>query len=1114
MSFFKNPLEGLAEYLSLQEKIKEKVFPLQAGGMSEAAKAYLITCLGGERPWKLVITHDENNAGRLYEGIGCFSPQVDLYPARDLLFFNADIRGNLILANRIQVWKHLGEERGGIVVATVDALMDKLEDFKTFHASSLTIHAADTLDLSELTKCLGDLGYERSFSVESPGQFSIRGGIIDIFPLTAELPVRIELWDEEIDSMRSFDPGSQRSVENLEQIRIYPAREKELGGVCSFLRYFDSKKSLIFVDEPSLVMDRARKLEEEYRLSAVGRMESGNFSPEEIPDIFSAGEILEDLREAPTVFMSSLDLRIKELGVKEFFSLDSRQSAQYQNSFEQLPADLQKYQSQKYRIALMSPSKTRAMRLAESFREDYGLNAFFSDSKEEAEILPGQILLFQGNLHTGFEFPSLKFIVISEGDIFGKRKKRTKKVREQTGDRVSALSELSPGDYVIHEDHGLGIYRGIEKIERDGITKDYVRIEYQGGASCYVPVSKLDRIQRYAAGEAVSPKLNKLGGTEWTKTKSRVKREIHEMAKELIALYAARLQGQGIVFGKDTVWQREFEEMFEFEETEDQLRAIEDTKRDMETGKVMDRLICGDVGYGKTEIAIRAAFKAVQEGYQVLYLVPTTILARQHYNTFIQRMKDYPVEIDCLSRFNTPKEQKKILEDLKRGMTDIVIGTHRLLSKDLVPKKLGMVIIDEEQRFGVGHKEKLKMLCENVDVLTLTATPIPRTLHMSLAGIRDLSILEEPPMDRKPIQTYVMEQNDEMIKEAIRREMGRGGQVYYVYNRVHSIGEVTAHIRSLAPEARVEYVHGRMAEKELDQKMIDFINGDTDVLVTTTIVETGLDIPNANTMIIHDADRLGLSQLYQLRGRVGRSNRTSYAFLLYRRGKLLSEVSQKRLKAIREFTELGSGIKIAMRDLEIRGAGDVLGARQHGHMQAVGYDLYVKLLNTAIRALKTGKPETEDIDTGVEVDMDAYIPDTYIPNEEQKLEIYKKIALIQSREDYGDMQDELMDRFGELAPPVANLLMVARIKAMAKKLYITDVTVNRLQIRLFMKKNAPIDTENLNGFLKEFGGNLTIRPGEGLWEYRDKQKVSRGDQIRQCMEILEKMTEQLLQKGA
>ena len=701
-----------------------------------------------------------------------------------------------------------------------------------------------------------------------------------------------------------------------------------------------------------------------------------------------------------------------------------------------------------------------------------GLNAFYSEDYDH-EVKPGEIMTGYGKIKKGYEYPMLKFVVISESDIFGGEKKKKKRKRIYEGEKIASFTDLNIGDYVVHESHGLGIYRGIEKIEVDKTEKDYIKIEYAGGGNLYILATQLEQIQKYAGAGAKKPKLNKLGGQEWNKTKSRVRGAVREIAEDLVKLYAVRQNEQGFAFGTDTVWQKEFEEMFPFEETEDQDLAIAATKADMESTKIMDRLICGDVGYGKTEIAIRAAFKAVQDGKQVAFLVPTTILAQQHYNNFVQRMKDFPVNIDLLCRFRSSAEQKKTIEKLKKGQVDIIIGTHRLLSKDVVYKDLGLLIIDEEQRFGVAHKEKIKQLKTNVDVLTLTATPIPRTLHMSLIGIRDMSVLEEPPMDRVPIQTYVMEYNEELVREAISRELARGGQAYFVYNRVREIADVATKIAELVPEANVAYAHGQMKETELENIMYRFINGEIDVLVSTTIIETGLDISNVNTMIIHDADNMGLSQLYQLRGRVGRSNRTAYAFLMYKRDKMLKEVAEKRLAAIKEYTELGSGFKIAMRDLEIRGAGSLLGERQHGHMEAVGYDLYCKMLNEAVKEAK-GITVEESFDTSIDIVIDAYIPMGYIPNELQKLDIYKRIADIETQEETEEMTEELIDRFGDPPKSVENLLYIAKIKSMAHRLYFTEVAQKGESVRFTLYEKARIDVAKIPELVAAYGQKVTF----------------------------------------
>ena len=1149
-----NPLLELQEYENLLQALQEGKGPFQASGCLDSQKVHLMYELGkgGGFPWTLVVTYDEQRAKEICDDFRNFTSNVWLYPAKDLLFYSADIHGNLMARQRIAVLRRLMEDEGGVVVAAIDGLMDHLLPLTYLKRQAITVETGQVIDLEVWREQLVGMGYERSAQVDAMGQFSIRGGIIDIFPLTEETPVRIELWDDEVDSIRSFDLESQRSIEQLERITLYPAAEvvlsrnqiasgirrlkeeeksyekalrdqgkreeagrirgiiedltQELEDGCwaggldayvkyffqdtvSFLDYFPAGDSVIFLDEPARLREKGETVEMEFRESMVHRLEKGYLLPGQTELLYPAAQVLARLQRPYSLFLTGLDQKLPGMKVNGRFSFEVKNVSSYQNSFELLIKDLTRWKKEGWRVVLLSASRTRASRLAGDLRE-YDLRAYCPDGEEaEQRVKPGEIMVIYGNLHRGFAYPLLKFVYITEGDMFGaEKKKRRRKKTNYQGKAVESFSELSIGDYVVHEEHGLGIYRGIEKVERDHVVKDYIKIEYGDGGNLYLPATRLESIQKYAGAEAKKPKLNKLGGGEWNKTKTRVRGAVQEIARDLVKLYAARQEQTGFQYGADTVWQREFEELFPYEETDDQLDAIEAVKHDMESPRIMDRLICGDVGYGKTEVALRAAFKAVQDSKQVVYLVPTTILAQQHYNTFVQRMKNFPVRVDMLSRFCTPAQQKKTLEDLRRGMVDIVIGTHRVLSKDLQFKDLGLLIVDEEQRFGVAHKEKIKHLKENVDVMTLTATPIPRTLHMSLAGIRDMSVLEEPPVDRTPIQTYVMEYNEEMVREAINRELARNGQVYYVYNRVTDIDEVAARIQALVPDAVVTFAHGQMREHELERIMADFINGEIDVLVSTTIIETGLDIPNANTMIIQDADRMGLSQLYQLRGRVGRSNRVSYAFLMYKRDKLLKEEAEKRLQAIREFTELGSGIKIAMRDLEIRGAGNVLGAEQHGHMEAVGYDLYCKMLNEAVRALKGQEKAEASYETSVECDIDAYIPSSYIKNEYQKLDIYKRISAIETEEEYMDMQDELMDRFGDIPRSVENLLKIARLRAAAHRAFVTEVFVNRQEVRLTMFPRAELKTEGIPELIGRYKGDLKLVPGETpVFHYIDRR---------------------------
>lgn len=1119
----------LEEYTELNEAFKHlnQGTSISVNGCVDSQKLHAIYYLGDGFTQKVIATFDEKRVKEICEDASFYDKEVVAFPAKDYVFMQADIRGRELTKERMKAYRKILEGRKFTLVTTVDAFMAPMLPLQKLAEYRIFISKDTILEEAAIATRLVTMGYEKTYQVQEPGQFSVRGGIIDIFDLTEENPYRIELWGDEVESIRSFDALSQRSIEEKEAIIIYPATELILTGqekldglkrieaqvksqcellkkndtpqlaatlrkqvdylkeqieefgvlanLDSYIHYFydetismcelfQPQDTLFVLDEPARLREHANAVEYEFVESMKQRINKGMILPKQAEVLYTSEECFSMLRRKIILAISMLDTKTTLLDLQYKFHVDARSINSYQNSFEALLEDLKKYKKNKYRVILLCPSKTRAMRLAEDLNAN-DCNAFYCEGKDRV-LTGGEIMVQYGHVCKGFEYPMLKLAVISETDIFGLKKGKKRKKKYYEGQKINSFTELNVGDYVVHESHGLGIYRGIEKIERDHVVKDYMKIEYKDGGNLYVLATGFDVIQKYASADAErTPKLNKLGTKEWTKTKSKVKGAVQEVAKDLVELYAKRQMKEGFVYGEDTVWQREFEELFPYEETLDQLEAIEATKRDMESKKVMDRLICGDVGYGKTEVAIRAAFKAVQEGKQVVYLVPTTILAQQHYDTFVQRMKDYPVRIELLSRFRSAKEQKEAITGLQKGLVDIIIGTHRVLSKDIVYKDLGLLIIDEEQRFGVSHKEKIKQMKENIDVLTLTATPIPRTLHMSLIGIRDMSILEEPPNDRMPIQTYVMEFNEEMVREAIHRELSRNGQVYYVYNRVHDIADITARIQALVPDAIVAFAHGQMKETELEHVMYDFINGEIDVLVSTTIIETGLDIPNVNTMIIHDSDQMGLSTLYQLRGRVGRSNRNAYAFLMYKRDKVLKEVAEKRLAAIREFTDLGSGFKIAMRDLEIRGAGNLLGRRQHGHLEAVGYDLYCKMLNDAVKQLK-GERSVEDINTLIDMDVDAFIPQSYIVNEYQKLDIYKRIATVETEEEKEDMKMELLDRFGQLPKSVDNLFRIALIKSMAHKLYITEIKGRKDGITFAMDLQAKIKAEKIPELVK------------------------------------------------
>ena len=1109
------PLAELADYEEIRKNRTKENGMIQISGCVNTQKIHLLSGIGSGCGYKLVVFSNEEKAKKAYEEYLLFGEETYLYPARDLLFYYADIKGKTLTNRRMEVLRAIAEkkkEEPVTVITTMDAFLDGIISPDEIQKNRIHITGEDTVDLTKLEQDLTALGYERESQIEAPGQFAVRGGIIDVFPLAEEMPVRIELWGDEIDSIRMFDAKSQRSIENISEITIYPASENCFGnnGLVSFLKYFPENETLLFYDEPHRLQETAETVEAEYTESLKNRADAGmKEEGEEELIVFQTKDIISEMNRYSGIGLTTLESKCGLFKVRSVYTVQAKGVNPYNNSFELLTRDLKRLKRNGYRVVLLSGSRTRAKRLAEDLR-DYDLSSFYSEDMQR-EVKPGEIMAAYGYASEGYEYPMLKFVVISESDIFG-RKKKKKKRKKYEGQRIQDFAELKPGDYVVHENHGIGVYKGIEKIEVEKIVKDYMKIVYAEGGVLYIPVAQMDLIQKYAGADAKKPRLNKLGTIQWGKTKSQVKKAVQIVAKDLVELYAVRQQSEGFVYGPDTVWQKEFEEMFPFEETDDQLQAIEDTKHDMESKKIMDRLICGDVGYGKTEIAIRAAFKAVQEGKQVVCLVPTTILAQQHYNTFVQRLKEFPVRIDLLCRFRSAAEQKKTIEDTKKGFVDILVGTHRVLSKDVVFKDLGLLIIDEEQRFGVTHKEKIKKLKENIDVLTLTATPIPRTLHMSLIGIRDMSVLEEAPNERMPIQTYVMEYNDEMVREAITRELARDGQVYYVYNRVNDIADVAGRIQSLVPDANVAFAHGQMKERELEDIMYDFINGDIDVLVSTTIIETGLDIPNANTMIIQDADRFGLSQLYQLRGRVGRSNRMAYAFLLYQRDKLLKEVAEKRLSAIREFTDLGSGIKIAMRDLEIRGAGNLLGEAQSGHMEAVGYDLYCKMLNEAVRQLKGG-PEAETFTTLIDLNVDAYIPEYYIKNEYQKLDIYKRIAAIESEEELEDMTEELIDRFGDIPKKVQQLLVIASLKSLAHSVYVTAIEQKGEEIRFTMYEKAKIDPSGIPKFLDSYKNDLIFRAEEPpyfLYCRKGRNKKSNTenvlDTVRRILEDLKKLT--------
>lgn len=1151
MNTFFDPVNNTAAVEQLNKELgKDGGRTVLISGCIDTQKVHISSAIASGYKYMLIVTSDEAKARKMCDDASFFNREAIYYPAKDAIFYSADVHGNQITGERLRcisrIINHSCTGEGVLtVVTTMDGIADRLIPVERFKEAVITLDYSSEIDTERLAKKLVSMGFVRTGMVEDKGQFAIRGGIIDIFSYTDEAPVRIELWDTEVDSIRMFDVESQRSIERLQSYSIFPATEyiftedelknglynikeecdrqlecfdygkrkrtKEqieagnnlnklvadvertgnyekftdtlVSDTVGLAEYFPEENTLVVLDEPNRLKECNELTLYEYNESMKNRLAAGYVLPSQTNKVKAMNEIISDLRNNKKLILTTLDYKPEGFEIDYSMYITARSISSYNNSFEYLAKDLEKYKKNGYTTVLVCSSRTRALRIVDDLGK-LGIASFYSEDFNK-DYGSGLIIVTYGSLHKGFEYPVLSFVVIAENDIFSARKMKKLKKKKHDGKNIASFNELNIGDYVVHESHGLGVYKGIEKIQVEGVEKDYIKIAYANNGNLYVLATQLDRLQKYANQDTEKkPKLNSLGGVEWKKTKAKVTGAVEEVAKELVRLYAIRQKVEGYRFSQDTVWQKEFEEMFPYEETDDQLNAIEDTKKDMESGRVMDRLICGDVGYGKTEVAIRAAFKAVQDGKQVAYLVPTTVLASQHFSTFEERMKGFPVNVGQLSSFRTSAQNKKTIEGLKNGTIDVVIGTHRVLSKDVQFKDLGLLIIDEEQRFGVAHKEKIKELKNNIDVLTLSATPIPRTLHMSLVGIRDMSVLEEPPVDRHPIQTFVTEHNDEMIREAVTRELARNGQVYYVYNKVRDIEERAEYIQNLVPDAVVAYAHGQMDKRMLEKIMYEFVNGEIDVLVSTTIIETGMDIPNCNTMIIENADQFGLSQLYQLRGRVGRSTRTSYAFLMYKRDKMISEVAEKRLSAIKEFSDLGSGFKIAMKDLEIRGAGNVLGKSQHGHMAAVGYDLYCKMLNQAVNNLKGIKNEYS-FETTVDLEVDAYIPASYIKSEYQKLDIYKRIAALETREELSDMKDELSDRYGSIPSCASNLLMVALIKSKAHKIGIMEIKGEtaanpaggasnwRTVMNIYPK--ADIDSDAIPKLLESFGGALDFK---------------------------------------
>ncbi len=1055
MSVYSGLLEEQEQYARLKEAVLNKISPVRVTGTAESQKLHLAFSLCSSSGRGMVyVCADALTAKFAYEDLKFFAPpsQAYLFPAKELMFYDIEAKSSESAEQRMNVLSALVTSKNPLyIVTTVEALCQRTIDKDRYAESLTTLKVGDVYDISSISSKLVRLGYRREHETISPGMFSVRGGIIDVCPFSGGDAYRIEFFDDEIDSIRIFDMSSQLSVEKCESVVITPATEDGGGKKCCLADY--AKESLFIIDEPHRCAEGYNALADELAECLEAAAEKGyslakeNDKPEYYMEDYAA--VIKKMTSSGAVGLSNLSMNTKGLVPKASFTVTSKSMPAYNGDVALLCDDLMFYLINKYRVILPCGTHTHAKSIA----QDLGASNI-PWKWEERDILPerGIVTLVPGNIRTGFEYPLTQSAFFCDRVLSGEVKKR--KPLKKKGN-IRSVNDISEGDFVVHRAHGIGVYEGIHQLTMDGITKDYLKIRYKGADMLYVPVNQLDVISKYVGGEN-SAKINKLGGNEWNNAKAKVQKSVEELAQGLIELYAKRECTPGYRYSPDTELQSEFENTFVYSETDDQIKAIEQVKGDMEKPRPMDRLLCGDVGYGKTEVAMRAAFKAVMDSKQVAYLVPTTLLAKQHYENFAQRMKDFPVKVDMLSRFRSKKEQEKTLEMLKKGTCDIVIGTHRLLQKDIKFKDLGLLIIDEEQRFGVTHKEKIKELKNNVDVLTLSATPIPRTLNMAMTGLRDMSILNEPPRDRHPVQTYVMEYNEDAVKNAIAREIARGGQVYYLYNRVEGIEGVAAKLKRMMPDVRFVTAHGKMNETELENVMSAVLEGEYDVLVCTTIIETGLDMPNMNTIIVEDADHFGLAQLYQLRGRVGRSSRLAYAYLMVRKNKMLDEAAEKRLKAIKEFTEFGSGIKIAMRDLEIRGAGSVLGARQHGHINQVGYDLYCRLLDSAVKQLKNNEEIKEEVPLTIDLAVNTFIPESYISDQLTRVDAYKTIAGIETQEEAYEVETELCDRFGELPKSVQNLVDSALIRNTARSLGITDITQKGANIVMKLSESTPM----------------------------------------------------------
>ena len=1084
------------EYTRLVDALKKGEGSAAVFGLCEAVRAHIaagLFCHTGKTV--LIITANESSAARIQQDMAAFTDMAYHLPARELPLGAKGIAASAgLTARRLEPLCALLNGENIAVAVSAEALIQRMTPPAAIAQCMRTVSAGDRAEPRELLAALINAGYERVDMCEGKGQVCLRGGYLDVFPISMANPVRIEFFDDEIDTMRTYDAVSQRSIENIDRCVIPPATEMPLtkeartrgmralrktegmkeeydrlseGGVPlglemlmplfypeAFITDYLPEGAIILIDEPQRVEESA-KLTFTTHLDRVGSyIHEGTALPEQAELICQPSHILQSLDTPYTAMLFALTRTYGLIKPKCLFRFETRPMAKYIGNTPALAVDIESWK--RGGSTVMIYAGAHAKRIGDMLGDE-GVTIGIAETLTR-DIISGEQLIVGQSIARGFEYPELRLAVISECELYGTESRRSAAASKKKP--KLAFSELSVGDLVVHELHGIGRFVGVVTLQVAGVSRDYLHLVYAGGDKLYVPTDQLDRVQKYIGGDETTAHLSHLGTGEWQRTVNKTRESVKKLAFDLVKLYGDRLHRKGHAFPPDTAWQKRLEESFPYQETPDQLTSIAEIKKDMESDRVMDRLLCGDVGYGKTEVALRAAFKAVTDSKQVAFLVPTTILAQQHYNTLAARFSGFPVNVALLSRFNTPSEEARVIDGLKKGTIDVVVGTHKLLSKSVQFKDLGLLIIDEEQRFGVGHKEQIKEMRKDIDALTLSATPIPRTLHMSMTGIRDMSVIETPPEQRYPVQTYVMEYSEAVAREAIMKELGRGGQVFFVYNNVRGMETFAEKLKQLVPEARIAYAHGQMGERQLERTMLDFMEQQYDVLLCSTIIESGLDIPNVNTIIIYDADKMGLAQLYQLRGRVGRGARLGYAYLTFMRDKVLSDIAEKRLSAIREFTQFGAGFKIAMRDLEIRGAGNLLGPEQHGHMAAVGYDLYCKIVEGAVKEAK-GEKEPVKIDTVVDIPVPASISTHYIPRESERLSMYKRIALIETRDDLYDVQDELIDRYGDIPEDTANLLNIALIKADCSRAGVTQLRIRDKEVRFVFDKQAPIDGAKL-----------------------------------------------------